>query len=218
MVHHLELSRSTRVLWALEELGLPYTVKTYQRHPKTFRAGPEVKAVHPLGRFPVVTVGDAVLAESAAILEELSEGWAGGTLMPTDPEGRRQHRYWMHFAEGSLMPPLLVALITGKLRRTPIPLRWIAGAVGQQVDAAYTDPQLDDLITFVDAHLQRQRWFAGDAFSLADIQMSYPVLAALQRARGPDRPGMRAWAAQIQQRPAWKKAVELGGPPLPDAL
>jgi glutathione S-transferase len=167
-VHHLEMSRSTRVLWALEELGVEYELKTYRRHPKTFRAGPEIKAVHPVGRFPVVTVDALVLAESGAILEHLAEHF--GALGPDGDSERIHYRYWMHFAEGSLMAPLLVALITDRLRTgVPFPANLITGAIGKTVDKQYTWPQLADLLAAVDAHLSGHAHFAGDAFTMADI-------------------------------------------------
>lgn len=215
-VHHLELSRSTRILWALEELGVAYDLKTYKRHPKTFRAGPEIKAVHPSGRFPVVALDDLVLAESGAILEHLAETF--GALAPTDPAERVHYRYWMHFAEGSLMPPLLVALIMGKLRDgAPFPVSLITGGIAKTVNRSYTWPQLADMVSAVDGHLRQHAFFAGAEFSMADVQMSYPALAALDRVPGArDQYGaLRAWGEKIQARPAFQKAIEVGGPLFP---
>jgi len=216
VVHHLETSRSTRILWALEELGVQYEIKTYTRHPKTFRAGPEIKAVHPVGRFPVLSIDDVVLAESGAILEHLAE--LHGRLAPTADADRLQYRYWMHFAEGSLMPPLLVAVITGRLRTAvPFPVNVVSGAIGKTIDKQYTWPQLADLLTAVDAHLTTHPYFAGSAFTMADIQMSYPCLAALNRippSRG-SYDALRAWATTVQDRSAFSRAVELGGPLFP---
>jgi len=215
-VHHLELSRSTRVLWALEELGVAYELKTYKRHPKTFRAGPEIKQVHAVGRFPVLTIGDVVLAESGAILEHLADTY--DALRPKDASGLRHYRFWLHFAEGSLMPPLLVALITGRLRTgAPWPVSMLTSAVANKIDQSYTTPQLADLLGPVDAHLAEHTWFAGENLSMADIQMSYPVMAALERVRGAkvQHPNMVRWAAAVQARPAYQKALEVGGPLLP---
>lgn len=215
-VHHLELSRSTRVLWALEELGVEYELKTYKRDPKTFRAGPEIKAVHPVGRFPVLTIDDLVLAESGAILEHLADTY--DALRPSEPAARIEYRYWMHFAEGSLMAPLLVALITGRLRTAaPFPVSLLTGAIGKTVDKSYTWPQLADLLTAVDAHLGAHPYFAGDAFSMADIQMAYPGIAALERTPGAREryAHLGRWAGEVQARPAYRKAIEVGGPLLP---
>jgi len=216
VVHHLEMSRSTRIIWALEELGLAYELKTWKRDPTTFRAGPEIKAIHPVGRFPVVSIDDLVLAESGAILEYLAEAF--GALSPQAPAERIQYRYWLHFAEGSLMPPLLVALITGRLRtRVPFPLSLVSGAIGKKVDQQYTWPQLADLLTAVDGHLKDHPWFAGEHFSMADIQMSYPGIAALERVPGAKEsyPALADWARRAQARAAFQKAVQVGGPLLP---
>ena len=215
-VHHLEMSRSTRILWALEELGQPYELKIYKRNRKTFRAGPEIKAVHPVGRFPVVTVDDLVLAESGAILEHLAEQF--DALRPTDPVERVHYRYWMHYAEGSLMPPLLVALIMGRLRSgVPFPINLITGGIGDTVNKQYTWPQLADLLSAVNAHLEQHAFFAGSTFSMADVQMSYPGIASIDRVPGAREqyPALRKWCETIQARPAYAKAIEVGGPLLP---
>ncbi len=213
VVHHLEKSRSTRVIWALEELGLDYELKTYRRHPKTFRAGSEIKAVHPAGRFPVVTVDDLVLAESGAILEHLAETF--GALAPQETHARVAYRYWMHFAEGSLMPPLLVALITGRLRtNVPFPVSLLSGAIAGKVDQQYTWPQLADMLSATNDHVQAHEYFAGEAFSMADIQMSFPVVAALERAPGAKDayPALGRWAERVCSRAGFSKAVDVGGP------
>ncbi len=215
-VHHLELSRSTRIIWALEELGVAYEIKTYKRDPKTFRAGPEIKSVHPVGRFPVLTIDDLVLAESGAILEHLAEAYE--KLAPTAPSDRIQYRYWMHFAEGSLMAPLLVALITGRLRdNVPFPANMVTGAIGKTVDKQYTWPQLADLLTAVNGHLASSPYFAGEDFSMADIQMAYPAIASIERVPGAREKysALKGWADRVQARPAFQRAVEVGGPLLP---
>ena len=212
-VHHLEMSRSTRVLWALEELGVEYAMEVHPRHPKTMRAGPEIKAIHPVGRFPVVTIDGLVLAESGAILEHLAEQW--GALAPTDPADRVQYRYWMHFAEGSFMAPLLVAVIMKQLRtQVPFPISLITGGIGKAVNKQYTWPQLADLLTAVNGHLEQQAYFAGADFSMADIQMSYPCLAAVERVPKVRTryPALLRWCTAVQDRPAFVRAVEVGGP------
>jgi glutathione S-transferase len=217
VVHHLERSRSTRILWALEELGLPYELKTYKRHPKTMRAGPEIKAVHPVGRFPVLTVDGEALAESGAVLDTLAVDFAEGQLRPAAGPALRQYRYWLHFAEGSLMAPLLVMLIMGQLSGPQVPFvaRPVMRAIAGQVNKNYTFPQLADLLGHVEGTLAGAEYFAGDTFTMADIQMSYGVLASLDRVPGAEKyTAMKRWAERVTARPAYQKAIEVGGPVL----
>ncbi len=217
VVHHLERSRSTRVLWALEELGLPYTLKVHKRHPKTMRAGPEIKAIHPVGRFPVLTVDGVALAESGAILDTLADDHADGRLKPAAGEALRRYRYWLHFAEGSLMAPLLVALIMDQVRGPAVPffVRPVTGMIAKSVNGSYTWPQLADLLPPADAAVAGGGWFAGADFTMADIQMSYGVMAALARVPGADKyRNLADWVARVEARPAFQKAVEVGGPVL----
>ena len=216
LVHHLEASRSHRVCWLLEELELDYEVKLYKRD-SNMRAPPELKAVHPLGKSPVVTVGELVLAESGAIVEEILDRYGEGRLRPEHgtPEAV-QFRYWLHYAEGSLMPPLLVALITGQIRQAPVPffLKPVMKQIAGQVDGAYTNGELEKAFSFVEAHLAQHPWFAGEAFTAADIQMSYPLEVGLERARMEDKaPSITAWLAKTRERPAWQRASERASPP-----
>jgi glutathione S-transferase len=211
-VHHLNKSRSQRVLWLLEELGVPYEIVRYDRDPKTQLAPPELQKVHPLGKSPVVTDGDAVLAESGAILEYLVEKYGNGRLVPAagTPDYRR-YRYFMHYAEGSLMPYLLLRLITGRLRKAPIVIRPFAKAIAGKLDALAVNPNLQRHVTFLDGELAKSTWLAGDEMTVADIQMSYPMEALA--ARWPDPPErIKAWCARAVERPAYKRAVEKGGP------
>jgi len=215
-VHHLENSRSTRILWLLEELEVPYEVKVYARDPRTSRAPVELRDLHPLGKAPVVTVDGLVLAESGAILEHLVDGVGQGRLRP-DPGTPQavQCRYWLHFAEGSLMPPLLLALIFGKLRRAKAPffIKPVITGVADKVDAQYTSAELERLFGFVEQHLGQHPWFAGPELSIADVQMSYPVEAGLVRARlDGGHPNIDAWLARIHERPAYQRALARGGP------
>lgn len=214
-VHHLEHSRSTRVLWLLEELGLEYSMKEYARNPKTMRAPPELKKVHPLGKAPVVEIEGDMLAESGAILEGVMARFGDGGLIPAD-EGpaRTQYRYWLHYAEGSLMSPLLVKLIFDQLRKAPMPffIKPIAKGIAGKVEEAFTHPELQRHFDFVDGYLGDNEFFAGDAFSAADIQMSYPLEAASERAGSAYPQGnIKKWLARVQQRPAYVRAVERGG-------
>lgn len=220
-VHHLNHSRSHRVLWMLEELELLYELKCYGRDPKTMLAPPELKAVHPLGKSPVITDGDLTLAESAAILEYLLERYANGRLMPAQGSADyRRFRYWMHYAEGSAMPPLLLKLVFDRVASGPMPffIKPVARAIANGARKAFIGPQLKTHLDYMEAELEKSPWFAGDSFSAADIQMSFPLEAARSRA-GLDqsRPRLLDFVERIQQRPAYQRAVERGGPALPTA-
>lgn len=211
-VHHLNNSRSQRVLWLLEELEVPYEIVRYQRDPKTSLAPPELQKVHPLGKSPVVTDGGETLAESAAILEYLVETYGKGRLVPAvgTPDYRR-YRYFMHYAEGSLMPFLLLKLITSKMRKAPALVRPIAKGIAGQVDGLFVNPNLARHSAFVDGELAKSTFFAGDELTVADIQMSYPMEALA--ARGGTAPArVTAWLERIHARPAYKRALEKGGP------
>lgn len=217
-VHHLENSRSQRVLWLLEELGTPYTVKRYARDPKTMLAPAELKRVHPLGKSPVIDDDGTVVAESGAIVEYLVEAHGGGRLKPAPgtPEARR-YTYWLHFAEGSLMPPLLVALIFAKVRGAKVPffVKPIVKGIAAQVHKAYIDPNVTNLLAFMEAELAQREWFAGHAFTAADVQMSYPLEAAAAGRAGftaQSHPKLHAWLMRCQARPAYQRALAAGGP------
>ena len=215
IVHHLNNSRSQRVLWVLEELGIPYEIKRYQRDAKTMLAPPELKTVHPLGKSPVIQDGEATLAESGAILEYLVERHGGGRLAPArgTPE-RLRYTYWMHFAEGSAMPPLLLLLIFNRIEKAPMPffVKPVARAIARRAKASFILPNNERNLDFMESELQGRDWFAGGEFSAADIQMSFPIEAA--RARGgldERRPRLMDFLARIHGRPAYRRAVERGG-------
>jgi glutathione S-transferase len=215
-VHHLNDSRSQRVLWLLDELDLPYAIERYRRDPATMLAPPELRKVHPLGKSPVIVDGDTTVAESGAIVEYLVERYGGGRLAPASgtPE-RLRYSYWLHFAEGSAMPPLLLKLIFARLPKTPMPFfaRPVARAIAAKVLAGFVDPNLQRQLDFMEAELARSSWFAGEEFSAADIQMSFPLEAAASRA-GLDasRPRLFAFLERIHARPAYRRALERGGP------
>ena len=215
-VHHLNNSRSQRVLWLLEELGLPYDIRPYQRNVETMRAPPELKSVHPLGKSPVITDGDIVVAETGAIVEYLLDAYGQGRLRPAPgTDARRRYTYWLHFAEGSLMPPLVMRLIFDRLAGAPMPwfARPIARGIVAKVRESYIDPQNDSHLDFIEAELQKAEWFAGDAFSAADIQMSFPIEAGAARVGlGPARPQLRAFLERIHARAAYQRALARGGP------
>jgi glutathione S-transferase len=216
VVHHLNNSRSQRVLWLLEELGLPYTVKHYQRDAQTMLAPAELRALHPLGKAPVISDGETVVAESGAIVEYLLERYGEQRLIPPvgSPE-RLRFTYWLHYAEGSAMPPLLLKLVFGRLPKPPMPLllRPLAGAIAKGVEARFIDPQLKLHMDFMEQELSKSTWFAGEAFSAADIQMSFPIEAAAARG-GLDasRPKLGRFLQSIHSRPAYARALEKGGP------
>ncbi|RZI88265.1 MAG: glutathione S-transferase [Variovorax sp.] len=216
-VHHLNNSRSQRVLWLLEELGLPYEITRYERDPQTMLAPPELRKVHPLGKSPVVTTDDGlVLAESGAIIETVIERYGQGRLAPAagTPEALR-YRYWMHFAEGSAMSPLLLKLVFDKIEGSKMPFfaKPIAKAIAGKAKGSFVMPNINAQLDYLEAELGKTRWFAGEEFSGADIQMSFPIEAAAARG-GLDksRPKLMAYLERIHARPAYKKALERGGP------
>jgi glutathione S-transferase len=216
VVHHLNNSRSQRVLWLLEELGLEYEVKRYERNKQTLLAPPELKAVHPLGKSPVVQDGDQVLAESGAIVEHLADRYGAGKLARAagSPE-RYRYTYWLHYAEGSAMPPLLMKLIFDRLVATPMPffVKPIVKRIRQGVMDAFIGPQLTLNLDYMEKELGRHRWFVDDEFSAADIQMSFPLETAVARGGlNESRPRLMDWLRRIHERPAYRRALERGGP------
>jgi glutathione S-transferase len=214
IVHHLNNSRSQRLLWLLEELGLPYEIKRYQRDAKTMLAPPELRHVHPLGKSPVITDGDVTLAESGAIIDYLLERYGGGRLVPKPgtPEKLR-YVYWMHFAEGSAMPPLVMKLVLSRMvKGSPLFIRPVVGAVASRVQEGFVQPNIRRQLDYMEAELNRATWFAGNEFSAADIQMSFPIEAAAARG-GLDagRPRLMEFLNRIHGREAYRTALERGG-------
>jgi glutathione S-transferase len=223
-VHHLETSRSQRVLWLLEELGVPYELKIYKRDPRTRLAPPELKQVHPLGKSPVITDGALVVAESGAILEYLAETYgdqargdlAGLLATPGTPE-HRQLRFWMHYAEGSLMNWLVMKLVFMTIPTQPMPffVRPIARALCATVQAKLIDPNVTNSMEFMEKHLASHAWFAGKNLTLADFQMSFAVEAVLSRGTDANKyPRLAAYRDRLNARPAYQRAIEKGGPVL----
>jgi glutathione S-transferase len=215
VVHHLNNSRSQRILWLLEELGLEYEVKRYQRDPKTMLAPASLREVHPLGKSPVITDGGQTLAESGAIIEYLVERYGAGKLAPAPgtPE-RLRYTYWLHFAEGSAMPPLLMKLICDRVEKGPMPffVRPIARAIARKVKVAFVEPNLVRHLDYMEAELGKTTWFAGNEFSAADIQMSFPVEASVARAGlNESRPKLMDYLHRAHSRPAYGRALERGG-------
>ncbi|VXB25976.1 Glutathione S-transferase [Pantoea brenneri] len=212
-VHHLEQSRSHRVLWLLEKLEVPYQIKRYQREP-TMLAPEALKKVHPLGKSPVITDENRVVAESGAILEYLEQKYDHEfRLKLSDEESLLQSRYWLHYAEGSLMPLLVMKLIFGQMGKAPVPwlLRPVGAAFGKGVQKAWLDKQLQPHMKMIEQHLAANPWFAGQRFSIADIQMSFPLLALAQRVGMEQMPASQKWLQTVQQRAAWQRAIDQGG-------
>ena len=214
IVHHLNNSRSQRLLWLLEELGVLYDIKRYQRDSKTMLAPPELRQVHPLGKSPVITDGEVTLAESGAIMEYVLEKYGRGRLVPkpASPEKLR-YTFWMHFAEGSAMPPLVMKLVLGRMAKgVPFLIRPIARAIVGRVQEGFVQPNISRQLDYMEAELNRSTWFAGNEFTAADIQMSFPVEAATARA-GLDasRPKLMEFLHRIQAREAYRAALERGG-------
>ncbi len=215
-VHHLNNSRSQRVLWLLEELGVAYEIQKYQRDAKTMLAPPELLKVHPLGKSPVITDDGTTVAESGAIIEYLLERHGKGRLEPArgTPE-RLRFTYWLHFAEGSAMSPLLMKLVFDRMETSPMPFfaKPIARGISRKVKTAMVEPNLKRHLDHMERELTKSEWFAGDEFSAADIQMSFPVEAsALRAGLDSSRPKLMTFLKKIHARPAFRRALERGGP------
>ena len=205
IVHHLENSRSQRILWMLEELGLPYEIKRYERNPETMLAPPELKKVHPLGKSPVIedtdVEGGQIIAETGAIVEYLVDKADGKLGAPANRGDALRYRFWLHYAEGSMMPPLLLKLV---LARIPIMGKLAVKKI---------QPMIDVHLDYVESELSQRPWFAGAEMTAADIMMSFPLEAA--RSRGglnESRPATIAWLAKVHARPAYQAGLKKGGP------
>ena len=212
-VHHLNNSRSQRILWLLEELGVPYEVKRYERDAKTMLAPPELHAVHPLGKSPVITDGDKTIAETGAIVEYLLDTYGEGRLAPAagTPEHLR-YVYWLHFAEGSAMPPLVMTLVFSAIpARVPFFIRPVAKLISETVQKNFLRPNIEAQLTLMESELANGGWFAGEAFTAADVMMSFPVEAAATRGGLGEAPKLKAWLARIHARPAYQAALQRGG-------
>ena len=216
-VHHLEYSRSHRILWLLEELGLPYEIKHYRRT-RAFLAPKELKAVHPLGKSPVVTWDDKTLAESGAILQYLADTHPNaGLALPVEDPAYADYLYWLHAAEGSMMPWLVMKLVFQRVPKAPMPffIRPVARNLSQRVIGTFIQPNIGTHLATIETWLKDRTWFAGERMTLADIQMSYPLEAASARANLDDYPAVKAYLERIRALPAYQAALEKGGSPTP---
>ncbi len=215
-LHYLAHSRSQRVLWFAEEIGLEYQLIIHQRDPVTRLAKPEVRDIHPLGKLPILVEGDLILAESAVILEYMARRHAPDWLIDSTDSDYWNFQYWMHYAEASMMPPLLVRLIFSMLKGPAIPalIRPLTKRIANQVDQTFTNPQIQTHFEFVEAHLNQNEWFASDQITLADVQMLFPLEAALaKRSIQPEAfPNVVSYVQRLQARPAYQRALSKGGP------
>jgi glutathione S-transferase len=215
VVHHLNNSRSQRILWLLEELGVPYDVKRYERDAKTMLAPPSLLAIHPLGKSPVIVDGDVTVAESGAIIEYLVGKYGDGRLIPAaDTAQRLRYTYWLHYAEGSAMTPLLFKLVFDRIATNPTP--WPISAISRRIAATVTNafiaPNLKRHLDYIEAELGLHTWFAGEQFTAADMQMSFPLEIAVTRAGlNASRPKSAAFLDRIHALDAYKRALERGG-------
>jgi glutathione S-transferase len=213
-VHHLNNSRSQRVLWLLEELGVEYRIQRYERDPKTMLAPPALRTVHPLGKSPVITDGGRTIAESGAIIDYLVEQYGKGRLIPPAGTGERlRYTYWLHYAEGTLMPLMVMSLVFNRVERAPWPVRPIAKLISGQVRRGYLRPNIEANLDFLESELGKSTWFAGDDLTAADVQMSFALEAAAARG-GLDqsRPKLAAFLERVRARAAYQRAQEKGGP------
>jgi glutathione S-transferase len=213
-VHHLNNSRSQRVLWLLEELGALYEVKRYERDAKTMLAPRALKQVHPLGKSPVITDSGKTIAETGAIIDYLLETYGDGRFIPKPgtPE-RLRYTYWMHYAEGSAMTPLLLKLVfNGIAANAPGLMRGLVKTVMRTAQERVSDPQIALHVNYWDEELSKSQWFAGEEFSAADIMMSFPLEAAASRAGARARPMIASFLDRIHARPAYITALKKGGP------
>jgi glutathione S-transferase len=214
-VHHLNNSRSQRILWMLEELGVPYEIQQYKRDPKSMLAPDSLKKIHPLGKSPVITDGDLVIAESGAIIEYLARTYGKGTMLPkSGGQAWLDYTYWLHYAEGSLMPPLLMRLVFEKVKTSPMPffVKPVAKGIANKTNEVFIGPMIKMHLDFVESHLAKNTWFLGDNLSAADIQMSFPLEASVARGiTGKNRPSIIAWVKRVHARPAYQIALEKGG-------
>ncbi|OUS26465.1 glutathione S-transferase [Gammaproteobacteria bacterium 45_16_T64] len=212
-LHHLQNSRSQRILWMLEELNVPYDIALYKRDTKTDLAPASLKKVHPLGKSPVITDGDITVAESGAIVEYLGQTYGEGFQPPRGTAESREYSYWMHFSEGSLMQQLLIQLIFDKVKAAPLPffIKPIAKGIAKKVMDGYVGPNIKASVEYIDKHLSINEWFCGDQMTGADIQMSFPLEGLVAKQDMAAYPNIVNYVKKFQARPAYQKALEAGG-------
>jgi len=215
-VHHLNNSRSQRILWFLEELGIEYQIEFYQRDAKTNLAPAELSQIHPLGKSPVITDSNnsITVAESGAILDYLAREYGSHFLPEVNTQAYRDCQYWLHFAEGSLMPMLLIKLMFDKVKTAPVPfiLKPVTKGIADKAMAAYAGPNIKRMLTYIDDYLNDKQYFADSKLTIADIQMSFPLEASIQHLKGTDvYPHIQQYVKRLQSRPSYKSALKKGG-------
>lgn len=212
-VHHLENSRSQRILWLLEELGIDYSIQRYGRDKQTLLAPPELLEIHPLGKAPVIVDDGITVAESGAIIEYLVSRYDRGRLRPAEgtPE-RRAYTYWLHYAEGTFMPLMFMSLVMSRIENAPLLVRPVARGIARKFRKAYLTPNIERNLEFVESALSGSRWFCGPDLTAADIQMSYAMEAAEVRTNlGQAGPHCVAFLRRMRERPAYRAALDKGG-------
>lgn len=214
-LHHLNNSRSQRILWLLEELGMEYRIQHHQRDPETSLAPESLKRVHSLGKSPVIEDEGSRIAESGAIVDYLARKDPERRLLVEEGEdGFLEWTFWMHYAEGSLMPPLVMRLVFEKVRTGPMPFfaRPIAKGIADKTHKLFLGPLITSHLDFVEDHLARYDWFVGDRLTAADVQMSFPLEAIVGSGLAGRRyPNITRFVQNFQQRPAYRRALEAGG-------
>ena len=213
-VHHLENSRSHRIVWLLEELGVDYDIKRYGRDTETGLAPPELLDVHPLGKAPVVTDGNKTLAESGAIIEYLVYEYDDGSLKPADGTSEQlTYTYWLHYSEGSFSPLMLLSLVMGRIEDAPVPffLKPVTRGIAGKVRDGFLDANVKRHMDYMESALSRSKWFCGDRFTAADVQMSFAIEAAEVRTDLSAYPRLAGFLDTIRARPAYQRAIEKGG-------
>ena len=213
-VHHLENSRSHRIIWLLEELGVDYDIKRYRRDKETGLAPPELLDVHPLGKAPVVTDGDKTLAESGAIIEYLVYEYDDGGLKPAEGTAEQlAYTYWLHYSEGSFSPLMLLSLVIARIEDAPVPffVKPVTRGIAAKVRGGFLDANVKRHMEYMESALSGSKWFCGDRFTAADVQMSFAIEAAEVRTDLSAYPRLSGFLSAIRARPAYQRAVEKGG-------
>ena len=214
-LHHLNNSRSQRIIWLLEELKLEFVIEFHKRDSKTYLAGDSLKAIHALGKSPVISDDKTgmTLAESGAIIEYLVQTY-GKHLMPEQgSQAYWQYLYWLHFSEGSLMPPMVMNLVLSKMKDSPMPffVKPIAKTIANQIVKQFSGPNIKRSLEFIEDHLSKNTWFCGDQLTGADVQMSFPLEASAARGMVDQYPNILAYVKRFQALPAYQAALAKGG-------
>jgi len=200
VLHHLEYSRSTRVIWLLEEMGTPYEMVRHQRDPQTFRAPPGLAEVHPLSKAPTVIVDGHVMVESGAIIEYLIERFGSETLAPANAKDRPAYLEWLHFAEGTMASPIIFSALAPRF-----------GGLGPML-GGFMGAEVTKLLDHVERAVTGYDYLVGDRLSGADINMAYLLEVATASKQIGDRPNLIAYLERLRARPAYQKSIEIGGP------